>query len=112
MERSIAKTGSTSPTMLTHQVQSFLPGPARLTTSDQLLTGSCAEVESGGQLNRHIPVGSWGSRPSGTPARLRQCHQRGSSARLHRSSHKLHALTTNIPARRGHFSFWELPDAR
>lgn len=28
-----------------------LPGPVRLTGSGQLLTGSCAEMESGGQLN-------------------------------------------------------------
>ena len=29
----------------------LLPGPARLTASGQLLTGSCAGMESGGQLN-------------------------------------------------------------
>ena len=31
--------------------QAYLPGPARLTASGQMLTGSCAEMESGGQLN-------------------------------------------------------------
>ena len=87
--RSIAKTGNTAPTMLTHQVQlsgwptpnstvvdakprppitsgrkptdpqistadiavHLLPGPARLTATGQMLTGSCAGMESGGQLN-------------------------------------------------------------
>ena len=49
--RSIAKTGNSSPTMLTHQVQSLLPGPARLTADGRLLTGSCAGMASGGQLN-------------------------------------------------------------
>lgn len=49
--RSRGKTGNSGPTMLTHQVQSFLPGPARLTASGQLLTGSSAGMESGGQLN-------------------------------------------------------------
>jgi hypothetical protein len=34
-------------------------------------TGSTAATESIGQLN-HIPVGSWGIQPRGTPARLRQ----------------------------------------
>jgi len=87
--RTIAKTGNTAPTMLTHQVQlsgwptpnstvvdakprppitsgrkptdpqistadiavHLLPGPARLTATGQMLTGSCAGMESGGQLN-------------------------------------------------------------
>lgn len=87
--RSIAKTGNSAPTMLTHQValagwptpscnndrtgnpesamsmtradgtkvqqrlQDFaaICGPARLTASGELLTGSCAGMESGGQLN-------------------------------------------------------------
>ena len=49
--RSRNKTGNSAPTMLTHQVQSFLPGRARLTASGQLLTGFCAGMESGGQLN-------------------------------------------------------------
>lgn len=48
--RSIAKTGNTAPTMLAHQVQ-FANGPARLTASGEMLTGSCAGMESGGQLN-------------------------------------------------------------
>ncbi|WP_053282568.1 hypothetical protein [Comamonas testosteroni] len=34
------------------QVAAWIPEfPARLTASGQLLTGSCAEMESGGQLN-------------------------------------------------------------
>lgn len=81
--RSIAKTGNTAPTMLTHQVQlsgwptpkandgrgncyepepdcrrtelrktaTLANGPARLTASGEMLTGSCAGMESGGQLN-------------------------------------------------------------
>ncbi|MFA9287699.1 hypothetical protein ACCQ08_23165 [Comamonas sp. SY3] len=49
--RSKATTGNAAPTMLTHQVQSYLPGPARLTASGELLIGSCAGMESGGQLN-------------------------------------------------------------
>lgn len=48
--RSKATTGNAAPTMLTHQVQSYLPGPARLTASGELLIGSCAGMESGGQL--------------------------------------------------------------
>lgn len=36
---------------LSEQAFTLLPGPARLTASGQLLTGSCAEMESGGQLN-------------------------------------------------------------
>lgn len=34
------------------QASAYLPGPARLTASGQLLTGSCAGMESGGQLNQ------------------------------------------------------------
>ena len=48
--RSIAKTGNTAPTMLTHQVQ-LANGPVRLTASGEMLIGSCAGMESGGQLN-------------------------------------------------------------
>ena len=36
---------------LADQALHLAPGPARLTASGQLLTGSCAEMESGGQLN-------------------------------------------------------------
>ena len=36
---------------LSEQAFTLLPGPARLTASGQLLTGSCAGMESGGQLN-------------------------------------------------------------
>ena len=36
---------------LSMQVQSWLPGPARLTASGEMLTGSRAGMESGGQLN-------------------------------------------------------------
>lgn len=36
---------------LADQVFHLAPGPARLTAYGQLLTGSCAEMESGGQLN-------------------------------------------------------------
>ncbi len=36
---------------LSEQAFTLLPGPARLTVSGQLLTGSCAGMESGGQLN-------------------------------------------------------------
>lgn len=49
--RSIAMTGNTSPTMLAHQAQAWLPGPARLTASGEMLTGSSAGMASGGQLN-------------------------------------------------------------
>lgn len=49
--RSIATTGNAAPTMLTHQVQSYLPGPARRTASGEMLTGSSAGMASGGQLN-------------------------------------------------------------
>jgi len=49
--RSKATTGNAAPTMLTHQVQSYLPGPARLTASGELLIGCSAGMESGGQLN-------------------------------------------------------------
>ena len=38
-------------TMLAHQVQAFLPGPARQTASGLMLTGSAAGMGSGGQLN-------------------------------------------------------------
>jgi hypothetical protein len=47
--RSIEKTGNTLPTMLAHQAQ--LVGPVRLTAGGELLTGSCAGMASGGQLN-------------------------------------------------------------
>ncbi len=36
---------------LSEQAFTLLPGPARLTATGQLLTGSCAGIESGGQLN-------------------------------------------------------------
>ncbi len=36
---------------LSEQTFTLLPGPARLTATGQLLTGSCAGMESGGQLN-------------------------------------------------------------
>jgi hypothetical protein len=36
---------------LSEQSFTLLPGPAQLTASGQLLTGSCAGMESGGQLN-------------------------------------------------------------
>lgn len=42
--------GQFSPS-LPRLTESQLPGPARLTASGQLLTGSCAGMESGGQLN-------------------------------------------------------------
>lgn len=48
--RSQAKTGNLAPTMLTHQVL-LADGPARYTASGEMLTGSCAGMESGGQLN-------------------------------------------------------------
>ena len=51
LARSQGKTGNTYPSMLTHQVQCFLPGPARLTATGEMLTGSSAGMESGGQLN-------------------------------------------------------------
>lgn len=47
--RSIEKTGNTLPSMLAHQAQ--LVGPVRLTATGELLTGSCAGMASGGQLN-------------------------------------------------------------
>ena len=47
--RSQASTGNTAPTMLSHQAQ--LVGPARFTVTGEMLTGSCAGTESGGQLN-------------------------------------------------------------
>jgi hypothetical protein len=53
-------------------VAAQIAGPARLTATGEMLTGSTAGMESGGQSTRHIPAGSWGSRPSGTTARLRQ----------------------------------------
>lgn len=40
---------------LSEQAFTLLPGPARLTASGQLLTGSCAAMESGGQLNPAHP---------------------------------------------------------
>lgn len=36
---------------LSEQAFTLLPGPARLTATGQMLTGSCAGMESGGQLN-------------------------------------------------------------
>ena len=45
------KVGGDAVTMLTHQVRAYLPGPARLTASGEMLTGSPAGMESGGQLN-------------------------------------------------------------
>ena len=46
--RSVAKTGNLTPTMLAHQVA--LVGPARLTATGELLTGSDAGMASGGPL--------------------------------------------------------------
>lgn len=45
------KVGGDAVTMLSHQVRTYLPGPARLTASGEMLTGSSAGMESGGQLN-------------------------------------------------------------
>lgn len=49
VERKQEKVGGTAVTMLAHQVQ--LLGPARLTARGEMLTGSDAGMESGGQLN-------------------------------------------------------------
>ncbi len=55
--RSIASTGNSAPTMLTHQVAlcewptATLNGPARLTACGEMLTGCCAGMATGGQLN-------------------------------------------------------------
>ena len=49
IDRKQEKVGGDAVTMLAHQVQ--LIGPARLTASGVLLTGSDAGMESGGQLN-------------------------------------------------------------
>jgi hypothetical protein len=49
LARCEGKTGNTFPSMLTHQV-ALANGPARLTASGELLTGSYAGMESGGQL--------------------------------------------------------------
>lgn len=49
LKRCEGKTGNTYPSMLTHQVAML--GPARLTVSGELLTGSDAQMENGGQLN-------------------------------------------------------------
>ncbi len=51
--RSVARGSSmgVSITDLQMQAKAWAPGPARLTVSGELLTGSCAGMESGGQLN-------------------------------------------------------------
>ena len=54
MERGSASMG-VSLSDLNMQVQAWLPGPARLTVSGELLTGSSAAMESGGQLNPAHP---------------------------------------------------------
>lgn len=51
LARSQGKTGNTFPSMLTHQVQAWLPGPARRTATGETLTGSAAGMDAGGQLN-------------------------------------------------------------
>lgn len=53
LARCEGKTGNTFPAMLTHQVQ--MVGPARLTASGLLLTGSDAGMDGGGQLSPEHP---------------------------------------------------------
>ena len=48
-ERHLLRKGSSSD--LAILAQAMAPGPARLTATGQMLTGSCAGMESGGQLN-------------------------------------------------------------
>lgn len=63
---------------LNMQVQAWTPGPARLTASGEMLIGSCAGMDAGGQLNPRFSL--W---LQGYPAAWASC-----GARAMRSCHK------------------------
>ena len=79
-------------------------GPARLTASGELLTGSCAEMESGGQLNPAFSL--W---LMGYPAAWVSCGARAmQSSRKQRSTSSAPSSAPSLKASKSRMSPWEL----